>query len=336
MIRHLPLLACTAAVLAAGALSAQPASKACRDGADDGEGISVGTTLLVHPTRLAATVDSLLAAQGYTVNQSPAGLGRWDIEPRFTWLESVQGEGWLSDEHPGVELYVETEARGDSTGLSVSARSMCRVAPAQDGPAEVGQMVELISATMLTAGITEAMDSLEARGVDLRTPVRRSRTSVQIPDTVGSFAFQGRHDYEDRRLGTNVRYIREDGLYADVYVYPGVRVDETCDAVCAVNAEADGFIASFPEFVRAGHYRTVELASDEALRPDADDLWAAGRHVTLKANKNGQMQDSHYYIWSFPGFMLKVRVSYDAGDDGALREVQAFVPDLLTKMVSDQ
>ena len=334
MIPHLRTLACVAAVLAAGTLSAQPTAKACRHGAADDSGIAVGTTLLVHPTRLAATVDSVLQAQGYTVTDSPPGLGRWSVAPRYTWLEAVQGEGWLSDEHPGVQVQVETEARGDSTGLSVSARALCRVEPARDTPADVGQMVELLSATMLTAAVTEAMDSLEAAGVDLTAPVRRGGVSVQVPDTVASFVFQRRHDYEDRRLGTNVRYIRQDGLYADVYVYPGVRVDESCDAACAVNAEADGFIASFPEFVRAGHYRTIELAGDERLQPDADDVWAAGRHLTLKPNKDGQIQDSHYFIWSFPGFMVKVRASYAAGDGEALRQVQDFVAELLVKLVS--
>lgn len=333
MIAHLRTLACAAAVLAAGTLDGQRAPKPCPNGADDDQFVSVGVTILIHPTRMAATVDSVLEAQGYTITSAPARLGAWGVEPRFTWLDGSEDEGWHGEQHPGVQLYVRTQARGDSVALSVGARALCKVPPVPDGPEDVGGMVELLSSTMIVGAVSQAMDSLEARGVDLTSPVPRTRVSVNVPDTVGRFTFGGRRDYEDPRLGSSIRFNHPNGTYADVFVWGGTRVTETCDAVCAVNAEADGFIASFPEFIRAGHYRAVELTRDEPLRPGADALWAAGRHLTLKADKDGQMQESHYYVWSFPGFMLKVRASYPPSAEG-LRQVEEFAAELLTKIAT--
>lgn len=324
-------LAVTAAVLAAGTLSAQPIT--CPNGEDDEQGMSMGVTMRVHPTRMAATVDSILEAQGYTVRGGPAGVGRWNVEPRFTWLESVEEEDWHGKEHPGVILAIATEARADSTQLSVGAQALCKVTPTRPGAEDVGGVLELLSVASIAAGVSEAMDSLEARGVDLTAPVRRNRASVTVPQEVGRFTFGRRHDFEDRRLGSSMRYNHPNGTFADVYVWGGTPVNETCDAVCAVNVEADAFIGSFPEFIRAGHYRALELIADEPLRPGSGALWAAGRHLTIKANKEGEIQESHYYVWSFPGFMLKVRASYAASVEGR-RDVEAFVEDLLVKIVS--
>jgi hypothetical protein len=228
---------------------------------------------------------------------------------------------------------VATEARGDSTAIELGARTLCKVPSAPDGPEDIGTMVELISATSIAAGLSEALASLRAAGVDPLTPVSRERERVQAPEVVGKFRTVGRHDYPDPRMGTNVRYARDDGRYVDIYVYPGVRVDSACDAACAVDAEADGFVAGIPELVRAGHYEQMEMAGDERLQPGTGAPWAYGRHLRLKVRLEGEVKDSHYYLYSFPGFFLKVRATFPSSAD-PLRDVTAFVDELLRTLVS--
>lgn len=337
MITHLRTLGCAvAALLLAGSLNAQEPPRSCPNGEADQEGIEVGVAVLAHPTRVAAIVDSVLQAQGYTVEGSPAGLGRWGVQPRFTWLEDM--EGVAGAQHPGVQVTVHTEARGDSTGITAGARALCRVPPVEGMPGEAGQMVEVLSATMLAGGVIEALDSLEARGIDLTAAVPRAQAeqgSATAPPEVAGFRMMGRHDYEDPRMGTTVRYGRGDDLYLDIYVYPGVQVTAECDAACAVNSEADGFVGDFPELIRAGHYETLDVTADERLQPPAGAPWAFGRHLTMKVRRQGRDLESHYWLFSMPGFMLKARSSFPAGER-TRREVQAFVDELPGKMVTSR
>jgi hypothetical protein len=327
MLAYLRLLACMAAVFAAGTASAQN-ERGCRRGPADGEGVEVNVAVAAHPTRVAAVLDSLLAAQGYTLVHSPRGAGEWRVEPRFTWVQKGFDPEWTRKEHPGVQLSLETEEDGDSTRVSASARALCRV-PA----GETEMMVELMTGTLLATGLMQHMDSLRATGVDPLTPVARGR-SVAYPAEVAGFRLEGRHDYPDPRYGVNLRYTRGGGAYVDVYVYPGVRVDAACDAACAVGEEADGFVEGLPELVRAGSYERMQVTADQPLHPGAGAPWAFGRHVTLRVQRQGRTMDSHFYLYSFPGFMLKVRATY-APSDAMDRDVEAFVAELLTRLLSE-
>lgn len=325
-------LVCAALLLFAGTAAAQTP---CRHGPADDRGISVSLATLAHPTRVAEVVDSVLRVQGYVVSASPDGLGSWRVAPRFTWLPEVESEPWHGAEHPGVQVTVRTEARGDSTGIAVGAQALCRVPPVQGGPESIDEMAEMISGMLLAAGITGSMNTLEAAGIDPLTPVARQRTSVEPPREAAGFRIIGRRDYPDPRLGVNIRYGRDrDDLYVDLYVYPGVRVDSACDAACAVDAEADGFVRDSPELVRAGHFQLFELKDDERLRPAPGAPWAYGRHLTFTARREGETLDSQYYLYSFPGFFVKVRATYPRGSAAARADVQAFVDDLLRKLIS--
>ncbi|HEU4885103.1 MAG TPA: hypothetical protein VFT45_22775 [Longimicrobium sp.] len=331
MTNLLRILSCAAALFAAGGLSAQ--TPECRHGPDDEKGLSVSVAMLAHPTRVAATLDSLLRVQGYAVSASPAATGSWSIEPRFTWLTEVKDEDWHGEDHPGVLVSVQTEARGDSTAVTLGARTLCKVPAVPGGPEEIGTMVELISAMTLAAGVAESLDSARAAGIDPLTPVARQQRTVQAPEKVGEFRVVGRHDYPDRRLGTTVRYAADDERYVDIYVYPGVRVDSTCDAACAVDAEADGFVESIPELVRAGRFEQLEVAGDERFQPAAGAEWAYGRHLSLKGRSEGVVVDSHYFLYSFPGFFLKVRATFPPSPD-ALADVKAFLVELLGTLMA--
>jgi hypothetical protein len=336
MMTHLRTLVCAGALLSAGSLRAQNRLPVCPHGEADQQGINMTVTLPAHPTRVAATVDSVLQAEGYTVRRSPAALGRWMVEPRFTWLQGVESQGaWHGDEHPGVEVAVSTEARGDSTRLVAGARALCNVPPVASDSGSVGQLVEMISATKLAADVSRAMDTLRANGVDLTTPVPRTQSvlpSVTAPMEVAGFRLASRHDYDHPRQGSRLQYLRDDGFFVNVFVYPGVEVDDSCDAACAVNTEVEGFIRDFPALVRAGHYEELEVMGGEALQPGAGDSWGYGRYLALRVKHEGRTLESPYWVYSFPHFFLKVRASYPSSP-AKLRDVQAFVAEMRVKLM---
>lgn len=330
--RRLPLCSALAlhALFAAG-LHAQ--DRPCPGGRDDGDGIEIRTTLAAHPSRVADIVDSALVAQGYAIRASPAGAGAWNLSPTYTFVEGLREEITRETVHPGVQLQVWSTTRGDSVDVTVAASTVC--ATLRDGRRddEVEATLELLHAGMLAAGIEERAEALDAAGVDLAASVERAEPRrVTAPEAVAGFRRTGRRDYDDPAAGVSLRYSRNDGRFVDVYVYPGT--PPGCDAACAaraVNAEAEGFVRDFPELVRRGHYRRMDVRADEALPAPAGAAWLAGRHLTMEVEANGAVQASHYYLFAFPGYQVKVRATFPPSAEMA-GAVQAFVDTLLTAM----
>jgi hypothetical protein len=322
-------LAAGAALLAADPLAAQTPD--CRHGRADDSPMGVDVTLPVHPTRVAPMLNALLREQGYEVSSAPSGVGSWTVAPRFTWLPAVEQEDWHGDEHPGVLLALRTEPRGDSTAVAMTARALCRVPPRM-GDRSLDRMVEIVSVSHFAAGISESLENLRMGGDDLLTPADQPRGSVQAPGELAGFAIVSRQDYEDPAMGTQVRYGRDE-LYVDIFIYPGVPVTTGCDAACAVSSAAEGFIGSLPGLVREGHYESMDVTADEPLRPSAGAPWAFGRHLTMSVRRQGRALESHYWLYSMPGYFLKVRSSYPASP-GARAHVQRFVDELPGKMMT--
>lgn len=333
MIRLLPAPACALAVLLATSLSAQDGPSRCPNGPSDADGIAVSVSAVAHPTQVAGLLDSLLVENGYVIKDAPASAGEWVIAPRFTWTDAEKETDMAREPHPGLLLSAYTEPRGDSVRVEVGARVLCRTKSAE----EVHPLA-LLAASMLVAQITGTLDSLEAAGADLSRPVERRGFSVRFPDEVGGFRLAGREDFDDPRLGTSLRYRREDGMYFDVYVYPGPRADSTCPVACAearVREETDGFVDSFGELINRGYYRRIDVRRNEALPVPDGAPWRAGRELVMEVVR-GQGPTtpllSRFILYSFPGYQVKVRVTHPPTDEmeGVVR---AFVAALLTELV---
>jgi len=329
LLRHASL----AALLLAAPLSAQDGKGAeCRHGPADDDGIIITGSHAAHPTRLASVVDSVLEQGGYTVLRSPPGEGRWQVAPRFTWTAGEKAIADESDEHPGVSLFVSSQVRGDSTRLEVGARVLCRMAGAGAKDGELTAL-EAMAAMMVESAITEQLDTLRARGVALDQPVERPIRAMGVPDALGAFAFQERHDFPDPRMGTSLRYALPDGMRVDVYVYPGPPADSSCPQSCAeqqAQSETRDFTGHLPELVRRGHYRQASLASDEPVQPPAGAAWRAGRHLVANVEVQGEQRESHFYLFLFPGYEVKVRATY-APSPERRQAVEALVADALVK-----
>jgi hypothetical protein len=330
MIRPTHRFACGAALLLACGLRAQEAPR-CPAGPADEEGINISVTVGAHPTRVAAVVDSLLAAGGYQVRSSPEGAGRWSIVPRFTYGDDVRGEAWVVDPHPGVQVMVDAEAEADSTALRIAARSLCKVEGG--GEMDAGRMVEMLAAMQLAAGVTSTLDTLAAAGVDLAAAVERGKATIQAPQDVAGFRIADFHEYDDPAAGVRVRYTRgKNDPYVDVFVYPGA--PQGCDAACGarvVNEEVDGFRGDLPELVRRGYAERMEVRTDETLTPPAGAGWVFGRALEIDMRAGGQDLDSRYYLFAFPGYKIKLRATYPPSVE-TTAVVRAFVDALLPQL----
>lgn len=330
---HLRTAALAAVLFTAPVHAQDTKTRECPHGPADADGLVISTTRAAHPTRVASVMDSVLTEHGYTVLRAPRGAGQWQVEPRFTWRPGEKEIAGGAGEHPGVTLWVASEARADSTHVQIGARVICRLA-GRGAKADELTAIQLMAAAEVTTALTARMDTLVARGVAMNEPVERpGRIEVTIPEALAGFALQGRHDYDDPRMGTNARYARTDGLFADVYVFPGPPADSSCPQACAddyVRADAKEFAELLPELIRRGQYRSASVTSDEAVARPAGAAWRAGRHLVARVDRGGEMHESHYYLFLFAGYQLKVRATF-APSDERRRAVQALVADALVK-----
>jgi hypothetical protein len=328
LLRHASL----AAVLLSAPLHAQDAPPLCRDERADDEAVEVSATLYAHPTRIAAVMDSVLKQESYTVIRAPQGEGSWQVAPRFAWKAGEREIASEIREHPGILLLVESEARGDSTHLQVGAQVLCRSAGARANE-DAETALELMSAVSVMGAFMQRMDTLEARGVAMNEPVERPGFALSIPDSLGGFAFQSRRDYDDPRLGTSARYTRADGMSADVYVYPGPPADSTCPVACAeeyAHEQTKEFADMIPELIRRGQFSAASVQRDDPLAAPAGAPWRAGRHLVATLEQGGQSRESHFYLFLFPSYQVKVRATFPVSDE-LRRAVQALVDDALVK-----
>ena len=142
------------------------------------------------------------------------------------------------------------------------------------------------------------------------------RTGVRIPREVAGFMLRDRRDDPDPRMGVTLRYQGPDSLIADVFLYPGPGFDAACDSTCAAGVlarEVAGFRDDFPEMLRRGYYRTIEVTSDSALAPPAGAAWRVGRRVRLRVSQDKSDVDrSDYVLFYLPGYRVKIRATYRA------------------------
>ena len=171
---------------------------------------------------------------------------------------------------------------------------------------------------------------------------QRSDSSVVhlgVPQSIGEWAFAGRHDYPDPRLGVLVRYQRPDSLRVDVFAYPGPDLATRCPLACArevLDRDFKEFVAAFPEMIKRQYVDTIYVVSDTTLSPAAGDAWQLGRRLLLAIVTKGTAERSDFYLYYLPGFRIKLRASYVA-DSARVRGVEEFarlvVPAMLKPML---
>ncbi|HEX8692581.1 MAG TPA: hypothetical protein VF746_09195 [Longimicrobium sp.] len=322
--RHAAMLAPMLTILATFPLGAQ---EGCSVAPADTVPMRIALTLPGPPERAAELVARALRDQEYRVPEPPRGAGTWAAAPRHTWPRGMETAPWHREQHPGVQVSGEIRPRGDSSEVTLAARTLCDLRP-EDArlPTSAESMTERMSALeLLTALVRRA-------GPDRRLV----RLRLDMPPQLGALALAGAHEYPDPSLGTQLRYRGPDRVDADVYVYPGPPAFARCTPSCGeaqVLKELADFMLALPALTRARHgeQSILNLRETEVLRPDSADRWVAGRHQTWAVRSqvlNNQVLDSHIYLAAYPGYMLKVRSTFP-GTPERTAALRAFMDELL-------
>lgn len=124
---------------------ARPAVRAACTTPDDATGTTMSGTFASRPEPLYAAGAAVLRDLGFAVleNAPPRELL---TAPSHAWPAGTETEGWHGSEHPGLEMFLFTRVAGDSTVVTIGARSLCLVRGPNDpspGP-EVGKNLEML------------------------------------------------------------------------------------------------------------------------------------------------------------------------------------------------
>ena len=128
-------------------LSQWPAPYSCRDLADE-EGVLLSTTIAEPVDTVAQRISEAASELGYRFAYADAKQGRWRTAPQFAPPRGAENEDWHDGRTTGVELFVLTEQRGDSTVLQVAAHELCKPA----GPP--ANVIEILSSLLFANAVT--------------------------------------------------------------------------------------------------------------------------------------------------------------------------------------
>ena len=136
---------------------ASPVSRPPCTTPDDATGTTMSGTFASPPEPLYAAGAAVLRDLGFAVleNAPPREL---ITAPSHAWPAGTENEGWHGSDHPGLEMFLYTRPAGDSTVVTIGARSLCLVRGPNDsspGP-DVGTNLEMLRTL-------EAMNALLTR-----------------------------------------------------------------------------------------------------------------------------------------------------------------------------
>ena len=172
--------------------------------------------------------------------------------------------------------------------------------------------------------------SSSAAAAETPAPPRAS-VAIRIPRTVAGFSMKARRDYEDRALGTQLRYEAADSTIADVYIYPGPDLASDCPMECAKTAiatEAKTFESGFPEMIRLGYVQAIGVTAREELAPPSGAAWQLGQHLTMAVTRDSLAQRSELYLFYVPRYRVKIRATYVETPE-RLAAIRAFASELV-------
>jgi hypothetical protein len=134
--------------------------------------------------------------------------------------------------------------------------------------------------------------------------------------------------------GVQYRYQDSSGLQADVYIYRGDAPRHGADVMGALRAEVATFRETLPLGVRRGYYGTYSIASDTLLTVRVAGRDYALHRITMAMTRDGQAQDSYFYLAVVGGEYVKVRITQPPGKFPVARAdafVQAVLADVVRK-----
>ncbi len=150
-------------VAAAGQTPADSAAAParCVRGQADEDATLVSAQVAATPTRLNATIDTVLRDLGYRVSTAETRLDQWVTLPRFAWPAGTEHENWHGADNPGVQVIVDVAPDSGGTRLSVAAAAVCLVGTLVESrrPGSVESMMETLSAVQVASEVTRRLQA---------------------------------------------------------------------------------------------------------------------------------------------------------------------------------
>ena len=138
--------------------------------------------------------------------------------------------------------------------------------------------------------------------------------ALRIPRHVAGFRGTSRHDFEDPRYGTHVRYVGPQPFAADVYIYPIIPPSLATTDAGRDSAAALEFRSAREEIFL--FQKTKALPDPKALRevevtaPAGGTRVTRGRRGTFQYQRDSLSLTSHLYVFGLRDRYVKVRSSY--------------------------
>ncbi|HYR10597.1 MAG TPA: hypothetical protein VEQ60_22665 [Longimicrobium sp.] len=311
----LTALFCAAPLAAQG--TAAPGSPTCTGGPADDAGARIAVTVEGTPEQAAELLGMALQLNGFTVTQPLRGAGAWTSAPHHIWIPDYLAAMATGQPHPGVQLSGDIQPRGDSTEISLVARTLCSLGSAAPaGPlGSTEDLLEQFSAYFVMHPVG---------GFDRRDG-RAGTFSLDLPPQVADLRRVGQRPVPPRAV--MLHYAGPDELAADAYFYlgpvPTLRCTPSCHEV-EVRREVSGYLRTIPLSPLYQGATSWEMTKAEALAPGPGDGWGAGYHMAHRIVRDGNTIDTHYYVYAFPDYLMKVRGTFVAGS-GRAERLQAFV-----------
>jgi hypothetical protein len=319
----LPALFCAAPVAAQG--TAASASPACAGGPADEAGARMAVTVEGSPEQAAELLGMALQLNGVSVTQPLRGAGAWTSAPLHIWVPDYLAAMATGQPHPGVQLSGDIQPRGDSTEISLVGRTLCSLGSAAPaGPlGSTEDLLEQFSAYFVM---------LPVAGFDRRDG-RAGTFSLNLPRQVADLQRVGQRPVAPRAL--MLHYAGPDELAADAYFYlgpiPTLRCTPSCHEV-EVRREVSGYLRTIPHSPLYQGATSWEMTKAEALAPGPGDGWVAGYHMAHRVVRAEGTIATHYYVYAFPDYLMKVRGTF-AASDAREERLQAFVDAALAGVI---
>ena len=156
--RFIYLLIVMVLVARLAAAQKKPITEHCTRGPADETTIQVSATFPHSYSVMAHVIDSILPALGYAIDSAASGPGHWVSRVRTSWPQGTENEKWHGSESPGVRVYVQATARGDSTAFVVDGQTACILesASADSTTGSVSSMLEMIAAMQVASSLSKA------------------------------------------------------------------------------------------------------------------------------------------------------------------------------------
>jgi hypothetical protein len=125
-------------------------------------GLGIESILDHEFSTVAVAVDSLMRTRKWELKFADTGV--WTTVPQFTWPANSESESWHGDVHPGYQVLVQAERRGDSTAFSVHSPMVCEIGDQGivDGQ-PLSRTLQLLVAGGFAVDLGKLLDSLTGR-----------------------------------------------------------------------------------------------------------------------------------------------------------------------------